>query len=69
MSKTSNGESEVEFGELDQDQKLEVIFDSILDLVETVEELKINLAELGEKVGNLEVPSVGFNLDPFEFDS
>lgn len=69
MDPSKNGESEVDFLELSTDQKLEVIMDAILDQVEEVEGLKVLIAELVEKVGNLETPSVGFNLDPYEFDS
>jgi len=71
MPKGSNGEKEIDFKDLPQDEKLEVIMDAILDLVESQDDLRVKVEELVEKVNDMNGGGVDpiDLLDRYEFDN
>lgn len=58
-----NGETNIKVNELTTDTALEAIFDALTELQEAVDEIKLQQAEIVEKLSNLSLDNDGYSTE------
>lgn len=59
----ANGETNIKVNELTTDTALEAIFDALTELQEAVDEIKLQQAEIVEKLSNLSLDNDGYSTE------
>lgn len=63
---SDNGEKEIKFSDLSQDDKLQVLLDALLEITERFETLSETLQETNEKLSNIDLPGRNYSVDRYD---